>query len=114
MTFSDLGLNKTLVDKCESLDFSEPTPIQKQAIPVILKGADLIGCAETGTGKTAAFLLPTIQKLILNEQTRRTGFNNCPDARTGFADRRGIQTICDEKISLCQFDRRRKYESADQ
>jgi ATP-dependent RNA helicase RhlE len=68
MTFSDLGLNKTLVDKCESLDFSEPTPIQKQAIPVILKGADLIGCAETGTGKTAAFLLPTIQKLILNNK----------------------------------------------
>ncbi len=64
MTFSDLGLDKTLLDKCESLNFSEPTPIQKQAIPVILKGADLIGCAETGTGKTAAFLLPTIQKLL--------------------------------------------------
>lgn len=68
MTFSDLGLNETLVDKCESLDFNEPTPIQKQAIPVILNGADLIGCAETGTGKTAAFLLPTIQKLILNNK----------------------------------------------
>ncbi len=68
MTFSDLGLNKTLVDKCESLDFNEPTPIQKQAIPVILKGADLIGCAETGTGKTAAFLLPTIQKLLSNNK----------------------------------------------
>ena len=62
MTFSKLGLNNTLVRKCESLNFTEPTPIQKQAIPVILKGADLIGCAETGTGKTAAFLLPTIQK----------------------------------------------------
>ncbi len=63
MTFSDLGLYESLVRKCESLDFNEPTPIQKQAIPVILQGADLIGCAETGTGKTAAFLLPTIQKL---------------------------------------------------
>ncbi len=63
MTFSDLGLNKTLVKKCESLDFTEPTPIQKQAIPVIFTGADLIGSAETGTGKTAAFLLPSIQKL---------------------------------------------------
>ncbi len=63
MTFSDLGLTASLVRKCESLDFTEPTPIQKQAIPVILKGEDLIGCAETGTGKTAAFLLPTIQKL---------------------------------------------------
>ncbi len=64
MTFSDLGLNKTLLKKCESLDFTEPTPIQKEAIPLVLKGADLIGCAETGTGKTAAFLLPTIQKLL--------------------------------------------------
>lgn len=63
MTFSDLGLNRTLSRKCESLDFNEPTPIQKRAIPAILNGADLIGCAETGTGKTAAFLLPTIQKL---------------------------------------------------
>lgn len=63
MNFSDLGLNDTLLARCESLDFTEPTPIQKQAIPVILKGGDLIGCAETGTGKTAAFLLPTIQKL---------------------------------------------------
>jgi ATP-dependent RNA helicase RhlE len=68
MTFSDLGLNKPLAEKCESLDFSEPTPIQKQAIPVILKGKDLIGCAETGTGKTAAFLLPTIQKLNANDK----------------------------------------------
>jgi ATP-dependent RNA helicase RhlE len=64
MTFSDMGLNETLLNKCKSLNFTEPTPIQKQAIPVILKGADLIGCAETGTGKTAAFLLPTIQKLL--------------------------------------------------
>lgn len=63
MKFYDLGLNDALARKCESLNFTEPTPIQKQAIPVILKGSDLIGCAETGTGKTAAFLLPAIQKL---------------------------------------------------
>ena len=63
MTFSKLGLNETLSRKCESLNFETPTPIQAQAIPIILKGSDLIGCAETGTGKTAAFLLPTIQKL---------------------------------------------------
>lgn len=63
MKFYDLGLTDALVRKCESLDFTEPTPIQKKAIPVILEGKDLIGCAETGTGKTAAFLLPIIQKL---------------------------------------------------
>ena len=69
MTFSDLGLHETLLRKCESLDFTEPTPIQKQAIPTILEGEDLIGCAETGTGKTAAFLLPTIQKIASQKKS---------------------------------------------
>lgn len=64
MKFSDLGLTTALVSKCQSLNYTEPTPIQKQAIPIVLKGADLIGCAETGTGKTAAFLLPAIQKMM--------------------------------------------------
>lgn len=68
MKFSDLGLKDALLQRCESLDYSEPTPIQEQAIPVILEGADLIGCAETGTGKTAAFLLPIIQKLALRNK----------------------------------------------
>ncbi|MGH9903791.1 MAG: DEAD/DEAH box helicase, partial [Pyrinomonadaceae bacterium] len=63
MSFLELGLNAALARKCESLGYTEPTPIQKQSIPVILGGSDLIGCAETGTGKTAAFLLPSIQRL---------------------------------------------------
>jgi ATP-dependent RNA helicase RhlE len=63
MNFSELGLNAALLRACESLGYTEPTPIQRQAIPVVLGGADLIGCAETGTGKTAAFLLPIIQRL---------------------------------------------------
>src|SRR2546422_7604346 len=63
MNFSQLGLEPAQLRSCESLGYTEPTPIQEQAIPVILSGRDLIGCAETGTGKTAAFLLPIIQKL---------------------------------------------------
>jgi ATP-dependent RNA helicase RhlE len=68
MKFYDLGLTEALARRCESLNFTEPTPIQKKAIPVILTGADLIGCAETGTGKTAAFLLPSIQKMMANNK----------------------------------------------
>ena len=63
MNFSQLGLAPAQLRACESLGYTEPTPIQLQAIPVVLEGRDLIGCAETGTGKTAAFLLPIIQKL---------------------------------------------------
>ncbi len=63
MNFSQLGLASAQLRACESLGYKEPTPIQGQAIPVILSGRDLIGCAETGTGKTAAFLLPIIQKI---------------------------------------------------
>jgi ATP-dependent RNA helicase RhlE len=63
MNFSKLGLDPALGRRCEALGYIEPTPIQKQAIPLILGGADLIGCAETGTGKTAAFLLPIIQRI---------------------------------------------------
>lgn len=64
MNFKDLGLASVLTDKCASMGYSEPTPIQKQAIPVVISGRDMIACAETGTGKTAAFLLPILNKLI--------------------------------------------------
>src|SRR5438270_3499638 len=63
MNFSQLGLCAALARRCASLGYEEPTPIQTKAIPLVLTGADLIGCAETGTGKTAAFLLPTIQRM---------------------------------------------------
>src|SRR6266540_3505202 len=71
MNFSQLGLAPAQLRSCESLGYTEPTPIQRQAIPVILSGEDLIGCAETGTGKTAAFLLPIIQKITTKEANKR-------------------------------------------
>jgi ATP-dependent RNA helicase RhlE len=70
MEFSQLGLRPALLRRCESLGYTEPTAIQERAIPIVLTGADLIGCAETGTGKTAAFLLPTIQRM---SETPRPG-----------------------------------------
>lgn len=63
MTFKDLGLQPALVSRCEAVGYTEPTPIQEKAIPVVLEGSDVLACAETGTGKTAAFLLPILQGL---------------------------------------------------
>jgi ATP-dependent RNA helicase RhlE len=63
MNFSQLGLADAQLRVCESLGYLNPTPVQTKVIPLILEGDDVIGCAETGTGKTAAFLLPIIQRL---------------------------------------------------
>ena len=58
--FSDFGLRPELMQALQEVGFVEPTPIQSQAIPLLLRGGDLVGVAETGTGKTAAFLLPIL------------------------------------------------------
>lgn len=63
MIFSDLELNPELLESIDYMGFRETTPIQEMAIPVILKGDDLIACAQTGTGKTAAFLLPILNNI---------------------------------------------------
>ena len=63
MTFSDLPLIRPLVDAVAQKGYAHPTPIQEQAIPPALEGRDLLGCAQTGTGKTAAFTLPILQQL---------------------------------------------------
>ena len=61
--FEDLNLNKWIIDQCKQIGYKTPTPIQYECIPRILKGEDIIGCAKTGSGKTAAFALPIVQKL---------------------------------------------------
>ena len=62
-TFEHLGLSKALCDVLASLDYSQPTPIQHQAIPPLLGGKDILALAQTGTGKTAAFTLPMLERL---------------------------------------------------
>src|SRR6266498_2619146 len=61
--FTALGLHKTLVQTLSNLGYEVPTPIQQRTIPVLLSGRDLIGQAQTGTGKTAAFALPILEKI---------------------------------------------------
>jgi ATP-dependent RNA helicase RhlE len=68
LTFHDFSFNPRLVDGLDAMGFSKPTPIQVQAIPVILEKKDLIACAQTGTGKTAAYVLPILNNIVSSEK----------------------------------------------
>ncbi|MFC2112592.1 DEAD/DEAH box helicase [Bacteroidota bacterium] len=67
MTFNEFHLDDKLVEAIDYMGFEKATPVQEQAIPEIMNGKDLICCAQTGTGKTAAFILPILNKLALEE-----------------------------------------------
>lgn len=64
LTFNDFNFNAGLLDSLNSMGFNKPTPIQVESIPVILSNKDLVACAQTGTGKTAAYMLPILHKII--------------------------------------------------
>ena len=66
-TFSSLGLAEPISRAVSEMGYASMTPIQAQAIPVVLTGKDVMGAAQTGTGKTAAFSLPLLQKLMRHE-----------------------------------------------
>jgi len=67
-TFAELGIVDSLCEACDALNYKYPTPIQEKSIPVALQGRDVIGLAETGSGKTAAFALPILQALLEKPQ----------------------------------------------
>ena len=66
MTFQDLEIIEPILKALKAEGYTHPTPIQEQAIPILLQGKDLLGCAQTGTGKTAAFAIPILQSLYLD------------------------------------------------
>lgn len=72
--FSEFGLNKILLENVRKSGYDQPTPIQKNAIPVLLEGRDLMGCAQTGSGKTAAYLLPLLHVLLENGKKCEIGY----------------------------------------
>lgn len=68
MDFSDLGLSRPLVKACTALGYAQPTPIQQRCVPMGLSGVDVCGSAETGSGKTAAFTLPVLERLLYRQR----------------------------------------------
>jgi len=73
LSFANLGLSKPVLDALAHANYSTPTPIQRQAIPTVLTGRDLLGIAQTGTGKTAAFVLPSLDRLAANSTYLKPG-----------------------------------------
>ncbi len=71
VTFTGLGIVEPLARAVDEAGYREPTPIQRQAIPLLLEGRDLLGLAQTGTGKTAAFCLPLMQQLLTGHEQRK-------------------------------------------
>ena len=63
MRFQDLKIDEAILKAIREVGYDTPTPIQEKAIPVVLSGRDLLGCAQTGTGKTAAFAIPMLQRM---------------------------------------------------
>lgn len=71
MTFANLGLPNAVLTNLEQLGYSQPTPIQQEAIPLALKGKNLIAAAQTGSGKTATFVLPMLTTLMQGQTQRK-------------------------------------------
>ncbi len=76
MKFEELSLHADLLEGLDAIGFKEATPIQAQSIPLVLANHDLVACAQTGTGKTAAFLLPILNKIIQKDPEDRKGINS--------------------------------------
>lgn len=89
MNFSELSLSRPLQEAIEKIGFLQLTPIQEQAIPVLLSGQDLAGLSQTGTGKTAAFLIPLIERILRGQETEDSELKRT----RGFPDWKPFQTI---------------------
>ncbi|MCH9626565.1 MAG: DEAD-box ATP-dependent RNA helicase RhpA [Chlamydiales bacterium] len=112
-SFSELGLKKPLLDTLEKIGFVTPSPIQQEVIPLILSGADVVGQAQTGTGKTAAFGLPSIQllkkrgeaQIVVITPTRELAFQVADElTRLGQNQKLKVTSICGGKSFRNQID----------
>ena len=93
MDFSSLGLEPVLLKALRALDYEQPTPIQEQAIPPALAGRDIIGCAQTGTGKTVAFILPALQHMLLGASAEASKSTAASGGHTGGDPKRSIKAL---------------------
>lgn len=77
MTFKELNITEPILKAIEEKGYAVPTPIQGEAIPAALAKRDILGCAQTGTGKTASFAIPIIQHLQMNKEAAKCPARSC-------------------------------------
>ena len=111
-SFDGLGLSEPLRLALKTENYLKPTPIQAQAIPLLTEGRDLLGIAQTGTGKTAAFALPILHRLATQRAAAHAGAPACPhsraDARACPANRRAIPRLWPQTSPPLDRDLRRR------
>ncbi|GJJ77290.1 hypothetical protein EMPS_09649 [Entomortierella parvispora] len=106
--FKDVGLDPTIVDNVTRMQYSEPTPIQKNAIPLILDGYDLMACAQTGSGKTAAYLLPILSKVLVKVK-QDPPIHRQPGARRSKAAPLALIILPTRELAVQIFDDSRRF-----
>src|SRR5207244_740182 len=103
--FRGLGLSDALLESLAGLGYEEPTPIQREAIPPLLEGRDLLGQAATGTGKTAAFALPMLQRIAGDSSPSPDDM----DARDGERVLRGLVLVPTRELAMQVAEALHKY-----
>ena len=100
-SFEDLGLSQDLLDAVKDLGFEEPSPIQLLAVPVLLTGCDAVGQAQTGTGKTAAFGLPLLERLVPGKKVQALVL--CPTRELAIQVATELSRLAAKKTWHCHF-----------
>ncbi|KAF9083556.1 hypothetical protein BGX23_011326 [Mortierella sp. AD031] len=101
-SFKELALHPTILGNIERLKYDEPTPIQKHATPLLFAGYDVLGCAQTGSGKTAAFLVPILSRLL--SKLSKAGAQNQPGARRAKAAPLALIILPTRELGIQMFD----------
>ncbi|KAG9321302.1 hypothetical protein KVV02_007875 [Mortierella alpina] len=108
-SFKDVPLHPTIIENIERMEYSKPTPVQKNAIPLILGGYDLLACAQTGSGKTAAFLLPILSKILAKLARLPATQANRPGARRTAPAPYALIIVPTRELGIQIFDDTRRF-----
>ncbi|KAI1314498.1 DEAD-box ATP-dependent RNA helicase [Mortierella claussenii] len=107
--FAEAGFHPTIIENIQRMDYVDPTPIQKNAIPLLMSGYDLLACAQTGSGKTAAFLLPVLSKILTKLTRSASSVAHQPGARRSKAAPQALIILPTRELGIQIFHETRRF-----